>query len=48
MNGIILSGFSWGLIIPIAIVVLLIVIIFVAGYVKASPDTAIIIYFRFA
>jgi len=43
MNGIVLSGMTLGLLIPIAIVVLLIVIIFFAGYVKASPDTAIII-----
>ena len=32
-----------GIIIPIALVVLLVMIIFFAGYVKASPDTAIII-----
>ena len=32
-----------GIVIPIALVVLLVMIIFFAGYVKASPDTAIII-----
>ena len=42
MSGIILSA-ATGVIIPVAIILLAIVIIFFAGYVKASPDTAIII-----
>ena len=42
MSGIILSA-AVGIIIPVAIIVAVIVIIFFAGYVKASPDTAIII-----
>lgn len=43
MNGIVLSGMPWGILIPAAAVLLFLIIIFVAGYVKASPDTAIII-----
>ncbi len=44
-NGLVLSsiGNVGMIVIPIAIVVVLLIIIFIAGYVKASPDTAIII-----
>ncbi len=42
MSGIILST-PVGVLIPVAIVIIALVIIFFAGYVKASPDTAIII-----
>jgi len=41
-SGVVLSSVGM-VIIPVAIVVVLLIIIFVAGYVKASPDTAIII-----
>lgn len=43
MNGIVLSGMPWGILVPVAAVLVFLIIIFVAGYVKASPDTAIII-----
>ncbi len=45
MSGVVLSGAGLNLavLIPVVLVVLFIVIIFFAGYVKASPDTAIII-----
>jgi len=43
MNGIVLSGMPWGIVVPVAAVLVFLIIIFVAGYVKASPDTAIII-----
>ncbi len=42
MSGIILST-PVGVLIPVAIIIIALVIIFFAGYVKASPDTAIII-----
>lgn len=41
-SGVILSSVGM-VIIPVAIAVVLLIIIFIAGYVKASPDTAIII-----
>ncbi len=41
-SGVILSSTGM-IIIPVAIAVVLLIIIFIAGYVKASPDTAIII-----
>jgi len=43
MNCIVLSGMPWGIVVPVAAVLVFLIIIFVAGYVKASPDTAIII-----
>ena len=43
VNGIMLSGFGVFATIPIIAIVALILLIFLTGYVKASPDTAIII-----
>lgn len=44
MNGLVLSSTTIGMVvIPIAALIALILIIFIVGYVKASPDTAIII-----
>ncbi len=44
MSGVVLSGLGIGMAaVPVVLIVLAIIIIFFAGYVKASPDTAIII-----
>lgn len=45
MSGVVLSGtgLNVAVLIPLVLIVLLVIIIFFAGYVKASPDTAVII-----
>ena len=43
MNGIMLSAMGLVAAVPVILIILFVIIIFFAGYVKASPDTAIII-----